>query len=159
MKYRNYMIYEVLCVIALFAFIIWVCATHKGGTKKSVDEIASPVCQAIAQDQMEKKTNMDASKAFGFDIDKTDGIVYYANDNVMDVSEMLIVKLADANDAEEFKAAIENRVSDRENLYKNYAPEQYALLEDSIIRTDGNIVFYCTAVNSDELYEAYKKAL
>ena len=72
---------------------------------------------------------------------------------------MLIVKLADANDAEEFKAAIENRVSDRENLYKNYAPEQYALLEDSIIRTDGNIVFYCTAVNSDELYEAYKKAL
>ena len=159
MKYKNYRILEALCVVALIAFIIWVCATHKGGTQKSVDEVAAPVCVAIAQDQMAKKTNLDASKAFGFDIDKTEGIVYYANDNVMDVSEMLIVKLNNAGDAAEFKTAIQNRVTDRENLYKNYAPEQYALLEDCIIRTDGNIVFYCTAVNSDELYEAYKKAL
>ena len=92
-------------------------------------------------------------------MDKTDGIVYYANDNVMDVSEMLIVKLNDSNDAGEFKTAIQNRVTDQENLYKNYAPEQYALLEDSVIKINGNIIFYCTAVNSDELYEAYKKAL
>ena len=56
-------------------------------------------------------------------------------------------------------SAAENRVTDRENLYKNYAPEQYALLEDSVIKINGNIVFYCTAVNSDALYEAYKKAL
>jgi len=158
-KYKNYMIYEVLCVVLLFCFIVWVCATHSGGTQKSADEVAAPVISSLRQDQMSKKTNADAGKAFGIDLDKTDGIVYYANDNVMDVSEMLIVKLNDSNDAGEFKTAIQNRVTDQENLYKNYAPEQYALLEDSVIKINGNIIFYCTAVNSDELYEAYKKAL
>lgn len=159
MKHKNYLIYEVLCVIALFVFIIWICATHSGGTDKSVDEVAAPVLNVLTQDQMARKTNADAAKAFGIDIDKTDGIVYYANDNVMDVTEMLIVKLNDPGDANELKEAIRNRVTDRENLYKNYAPEQYALLEDSVIKINGNIVFYCTAVNSDALYEAYKKAL
>ena len=159
MKYKNYLIYEVLCVIFLFVFIIWICATHSGGTQKSIEEVSAPVLSALGQDQMVKKTNADAGKAFDFDIEKTEGIVYYANDNVMDVSEMLIVKLNDSNDANEIKESIRNRVTDRENLYKNYAPEQYALLEDSVIKVNGNIIFYCTAVNSDELYEAYKKAL
>ncbi len=159
MKYKNYLIYEVLCVIALFFFIVWICATHSGGTEKSVDEVAAPVINVMTQDQMARKSNADASKAFGIDIDKTEGIVYYANDNVMDVTEMLIVKLNDSGDTGEFKEAIQNRVTDRKNLYKNYAPEQYALLEDSVIKINGNIVFYCTAVNSDALYEAYKKAL
>ena len=74
MKYKNYMIYEVLCVVLLFCFIVWVCATHSGGTQKSADEVAAPVISSLRQDQMSKKTNADAGKAFGIDLDKTDGI-------------------------------------------------------------------------------------
>lgn len=130
-----------------------------GGTRKSIEEVSAPVCLAMKDGQMNRKTNADAIKAFGIDLDKTEGVVYYANDSVMDVSEMLIVKLADPDDAQTVRDAVRNRVTDRENLYKNYAPDQYALLEDCIIKTSGNMVFYCTAVNADELYDAYKKAL
>ena len=108
---------------------------------------------------MSKQSNADAFKAFGIDFSTTEGTVYYANDSVMDVSEMLIVKLVSPDDAQEFKEAIVSRVTDRENMYKNYAPDQYALLQDCIIKTSGNTVFYCTAKNADELYEAYRKAL
>ena len=90
---------------------------------------------------------------------KTEGIAYYSNDSVMDVSELLIVKLNSADDASEFKTAITNRVTDLQNTYKNYAPDQYALLQDCTIKTSGNTVFYCTASNADELYDAFKKAL
>ncbi len=130
-----------------------------GGTRKSIEEVSAPVCLAMKDGQMNRKTNADAIKAFGIDLDKTEGVVYYANDSVMDVSEMLIVKLTDPDDAQTVRDAVRNRVADRENLYKNYAPDQYALLEDCIIKTSGNMVFYCTAVNADELYDAYKKAL
>ena len=159
MKQKNYLVPEILLVAALLVFIVWICIISSGGTRKSIDEVSAPVCLALEQDQMNKKTNSDAIKAFGIDLDKTEGLVYYANDSVMDVSEMLIVKLNDPDDAEGFRTAIQNRVTDRENLYKNYAPEQYALLQDCIIKTSGNMVFYCTAKNADELYETYKKAL
>lgn len=159
MKRKNYLIPELLLVAALLVFIVWICIVNSGGTRKSIEEVSAPVCLALTQDQMIRKTNADAIKAFGIDLDKTEGVVYYANDSVMDVSEMLIVKLVSPDDAQEFKEAIVSRVTDRENMYKNYAPDQYALLQDCIIKTSGNTVFYCTAKNADELYEAYRKAL
>ena len=159
MKYKNYLIPEILCVVFLLGFIVWMCILSSGGTQKNIDEVSAPVVSVLTQDQMTKKTNADASKAFGFDISKTEGIAYYSNDSVMDVSELLIVKLNSADDASEFKTAIRNRVTDLENTYKNYAPDQYALLQDCIIKTSGNTVFYCTAANADELYDAYKKSL
>ncbi len=108
---------------------------------------------------MDKKTNADAAKAFGFDLSKTDGLVYYENTDIMDVSELLVVKLKDAEDAEEFRTAVETYIANQKNLYKNYAPEQYALLEDSILEVSGNTLFYCTATNADALYDAFRKAL
>ncbi len=77
----------------------------------------------------------------------------------MDVSELLVVKLKDAEDAEEFRGAVETYIANQKNLYKNYAPEQYALLEDSILEVSGNTLFYCTATNADALYDAFRKAL
>lgn len=159
MKPKNYLVPELLLVAALLGFIVWICILNSGGTQKSIEEVSTPVCLVLTDGQMNKKTNADAIKTFGIDLDKTEGLVYYTNDSVMDVSEMLIVKLVSADDAQEFRTAIQNRVTDQENLYKNYAPDQYALLEDCIIKTSGNTVFYCTAKNADELYEAYKKAL
>lgn len=159
MRMRNYIICEILCVLALTGFIWFLCTTRAGGTQKSIDEVSSPVETCLAQDQMIKKTHADAYQAFGIDVSDTEGLSYFANENVMDVSEMLIIKLKDKDDAKAYKEAIETRIEERKNLYKDYAPEQYALLCDSIVNISGNTVFYCTAKNADELYEAYKKAL
>lgn len=159
MTNKKYLFYEIFCVAALIAFITVLCMMRSGGTEKDVEQVAAPVCKVMEQDQMVRKTNADAYKAFGFDLSKTEGIAYYANDNIMDVSEMLIIKLKDIDDAAEFKAAIESRVNDRRNLYKSYAPAQYSLLGNCIIETSGNTVFYCTAKNADKLYDAFKNAL
>ena len=158
-KDNKYLYSEIACVVVLLVFVIILCATRSGGTEKSIEQISSPVIKVLQKDQMTKKTNADAIKAFGFDLSKTEGIVYYENGNIMDVSEMLIIKLNDMEDAQEFKTAIKARVEERKNLYKSYAPEQYALLDDCIIESSGNTVFYCTATNSDELYDAFKDSL
>ncbi|MBR1761986.1 MAG: DUF4358 domain-containing protein [Eubacterium sp.] len=159
MTKKKYLIAEIICIIALLVFIIALCASRSGGTKKSIEQISSPVYSAMQKGQMTKKTNADAYKEFGFDISKTEGIAYYANDNIMDVSELLIIKLQDIDDAGEFKTAIKSRVNDRRNLYKSYAPEQYSLLGNCIIESSGNTVFYCTAKNADALYDAFRNAL
>ncbi|MBQ9531301.1 MAG: DUF4358 domain-containing protein [Eubacterium sp.] len=159
LKKNKYLYLEILCVIVLLIFIIVLCISRSGGTKKSIEEISSPVIKVLQDNQMSKKTNADAIKAFGFDLSKTDGIVYYENENIMEVSEMVIIKLKDSNDAQEFKTLIEKRVEERKNLYKSYAPEQYALLNDCIIESSSNAIFYCTAKNADKLFEIFKNSL
>lgn len=159
MSRKLYPLLEVLCVAALIAFITFLVLSRSGGTDKPVGDVAAPAVKLLEEGQMDKKTNADAAKAFGFDLSKTDGLVYYENSDIMDVSELLIVKLNDAEDAESFRAAVETYIANQKNLYKNYAPEQYALLEDSILDVSGNTLFYCTAKNADALYDAFRTAL
>ncbi len=159
MTRKKYVFLELLCVAALAAFIVLLCTYRSGGTQKEIGEVAAPVAKLAQEAEMSEKTNADIAKTFGIDAQLAEGMVYYANDNIMDVSEVLLVKLKDTGDASAVKALIEQRVADQKNLYKNYAPAQYALLGECIIEVSGNTVFYCTAKNADAIYEAYKKAL
>ena len=158
-KNNKYRIAEGICVVLLIVFIIFLFILNSGGTQKRVKEIAAPVLKAADISALQKKTAADAAKVFGFDTQKEEGILYYANDNIMDVSELLIIKLKDEADASEFKEAIETHVTNQKNLFKNYAPDQYALLKDSIIEVSGNTLFYCTSKDADAFYDAFKKAL
>lgn len=159
MSRKLYPLLEVLCVAALIAFITFLVLSRSGGTEKPVGDVASPVLATLEEGQMTEQSNADAAKAFGFDLSKAEGLVYYENEDIMDVSELLIVKLNDAEDAESFRTAVETYIANQKNLYKNYAPEQYALLEDSILDVSGNTLFYCTAKNADALYDAFRTAL
>ena len=44
-------------------------------------------------------------------------------------------------------------------LYKNYAPQQFALLENCIIDSNGNTLFYCTSKNAEKYYKEFKSNL
>ena len=158
-KLDKYSIAEIICAVALLVFIIVLMVSNAGGTKKSADEIAAPVIKVMDVSKMDKKSAAVTEKTFSFDRAKAEGIVYYTDDNVMNVSELLIVKLYDEADAEEVRAAVAKRVENQKNLFKNYAPDQYDLLKASIIEVSGNTVFYCTAKNADDVLKAFKKAL
>ena len=156
---NKYRIIEIVLVVLLIAFIVLLFISRSGGTKKRIKEISTPVIKAMDVSEMTRKTAADATKTFGFDTEKEEGILYYNNDNIMNCSELLIVKLKNPDDADEFTALIEDRVENQKNLFKNYAPDQYSLLKSSIIETSGNVVFYCTSPKADEVYAAFKKAL
>ena len=159
MSKLRYRIPEVLCVTALIAFIVLLIFSRSGGSEKPVDEIAAPVIKAMDEGQMTRQPKADAAGAFSIDLSQAEGLVYYANDDIMDVSECLILKLKDESDAESVQASIEAHIASQKNLYKNYAPEQYALLNDSLLEVSGNMIFYCTAKNADALYDAFRAAL
>ena len=159
MTKNKYLYLEIGCVAVLLLFIVLLFAAHSGGTQKRVKEIAAPVIQEMDVSEMKRKSAMDAAKVFGFETEKEEGILYYTNENIMDCSELLIIKLKDEKDAPAFKKLVEKRVEDQKNLFKNYAPEQYALLQKSVIEINGNTLFYCTAKNADAVYAAFKKAL
>ena len=158
-KLGKYRIIELACVGALIVFIICLIVSLSAGTEKSINEISASSVKYATESKMKKRSTNDAAKTFGFDAKNAEGMVYYCNDSIMDVSEILIVKLKNPSDAKKFEAAVKKRVENQENLFKNYAPEQYALLQNSIIETDGNTLFYCTAQNNKEIYNSFKKGL
>ena len=89
MSRKLYPLLEVLCVAALIAFITFRVLSRSGGTEKPVGDVASPVLATLDKGQMTEQSNADAAKAFGFDLSKAEGLVYYENEDIMDVSELL----------------------------------------------------------------------
>lgn len=156
---KKYGVREIICTAVLITFIVALLITQSGGTKKSLSEVSSAPLSTLGVKKMTEKTTAQAAQTFGFDADKTEECVYYSCDDIMNVSEILIVKVKDKNDIKDFEKSVGARVDAQENLFRNYAPSQYALLKSSVIKSSGNMLFYCTAKNSREVYQAYKKAL
>ncbi|MBQ6019055.1 MAG: DUF4358 domain-containing protein [Clostridia bacterium] len=156
---NQYRLYEWICVAALAVFVVLMLVFSSGGTGKSVRELTAPVTKLSEATPLVERTAPEAAAAFGFDLTLTEGVLYYENEDIMNVSEILIVKVNDKSDAPEIKQAVERRVKEQAELYKNYAPDQYSLLQKSIVEVKGNTVFYCTGTNAGDVYDAFKKAL
>ena len=129
-----YRILEIICVVLLLGFIVFLFLSSAGGTQKRVKEIAAPVTQAADISKMSKKTAADAAKVFGFDTEKEEGILYYANDNIMDVSELLIVKVKDEAEIEEKEALIEEtkvKLEELEEILNQKKAELVVIVADT----------------------------
>ncbi len=153
-----YRVLELLCVAALIAFIVALFLTRSGGTDKDLGDVSAPTISQLP-DGMEALSNAEAAKTFGLDLDKVESLAAFEDPDIMDVSELLLVKLNDEKDMPACREAVEKHIADQKNLYKSYAPEQYALLSDSVLETRGNLLFYATAQNADALYDAFRNAL
>ena len=156
MKFK---IREAVLAAVLVVFIAFLFHRSAGGTDKPLSEIAPPVLSVLGTEDMTEKTAVEAASVFGYDRETASETVYWENGSVMDVTELLIVKLSDASDGADMRSLIEKRVEEQKNLYRSYAPEQYALLEKCVIEVSGNVVFYCTADNAQQVYETFKKQL
>lgn len=159
MKGKTYLIIESVCVVGLLTFIAVLLAVRSGGTEKNVRELIAPVQKLSEVSAVTEQSFAAAVQTFQFDPDLAEGVLYYSNENIMDVSEVLIVKLNDRADAQTVRTCAEKRVADQSELFRDYAPDQYSLLQNSVIEISGNMVFYCTGANAAQVYEAFKKAL
>ena len=159
MKTTAYRIAELLCAAALIGFILFAAAAHTGGTQKTAKELEASFADALTAGGMARQTRRAAEDRFGLPPEKTAGVVYYANESVMDVSELLIVLVQDPAETAGIRQSILAHIEEQKALYRSYAPAQYALLENSVVAVSGNAVFYCTAENADELHDRFDRSL
>ena len=144
------------------ALIVVIIISMSGGSNstKTIDEVSPAVVAAFENDKSEKSPERVLKKNFGFNASDFDGVVLYSPISNMDAEELLIVKLADEEQADELIEAIETRVASQMNIYDGYAPEQYNLCQNAIIDQQGNYILYVVhenAVNIDSIFRAALK--
>ncbi len=77
--------------------------------------------------------------AFQMEEGDFDQAVYWAADSMMDVSELLIVKMENPETAE---AAVQAHLEGRLDSFRNYGTNQTDLLEHAILLQQGDYLFY-----------------
>ena len=79
---------------------------------------------------------------FGLDPDGCEGWLMYVSDDLMDVSELLIVKAGDDSVRARIEDAVAARLESQKESFRNYGTDQFEKLEHAIFWQRGSYLFY-----------------
>ena len=110
-------------------------------------------------DEMQKSDNLTVKKIFGLNASEYDGIFFYKGNGIMDVCELLVVKLKDDGQADDVEQAIRDRLDGQIQNFTNYGTDQIDLLKSSEIKIVGNYCFYAVSQKASKLTKIFSDHL
>ncbi|MBQ4365414.1 MAG: DUF4358 domain-containing protein [Clostridia bacterium] len=149
---------EAACVVVLLVFIL-VLSTQNKQSSADLQSVFDAVSGAVDVSALEDCAESRFKKEFGLDAQEFDDVRYLASDDVMEVRELLLVKLPQDNDGQALLDRIKARVNDKAELFAGYAPEQSGYLESYVLLQRSGYVLYVVSDTPDEAVRAFKKAL
>lgn len=155
---NRYRIFEIVCVIALVVFIAFMSVGSRY-SDKTAEEVAQTVTETFDVSELKKIDKNKIREDFGIEFYGIDSFVYYASDSVMNVDELMVIKLKRDIKPDEIIEKIEKRVSEKQVLFAGYAPAQSALLNNYILKEDSSLIFYAVGENAGKAYAEFKSSV
>lgn len=124
----------------------------------AVSDVASAVEGALAPEgQMMSLTDSDLSSLYGLDSSSVEGFVGKVPMMNVKATEYLVVK-AVSGKAETVKNGMLKRQADLDATWKQYLPEQYELVKNYKLVTNGDYVLFAVGENAQAAVDAFNSA-
>ena len=150
---------EILCVAVLLLFVLAMTGQKGRVSDASAADVGKAVSAAAGLAQLETRGGKAFQKEFGLDPQQFDGGYYAASDDVMEVRELLVVRLKDSAAATSLLEQLKQRVEQKIVLFEGYAAEQTALLKNYKLVQRGNFVLYTVCDAPSDAVRAFRAAL
>ena len=150
--------FEILCTVLLAVFIASMLAGN-AGSSKTAEQVFEPVIEQVDLEVLKVRDDKVLVKEFSFGAKDVENVIYISSDSVMEVRELLLVEVKSTEDVQKITELIRSRVESKKALFKNYAPEQSALLENYVLVKKGKFILYTVYDSPEKIVKAFKKAL
>ena len=132
------------------------------GSKEEAKEIDIPALWTSIEETVELPSMMeldDSTLKDVYGIDAADLESYVARIPMMNVhaTEFFIAKVKDGK-MDSVKEAIAKRQADLVTVWEQYLPEQYELVQNYKLETEGNYVLFCVCAQADEVVGLFHDA-
>ena len=132
------------------------------GSKEESKEIDIPALWTSIEETVELPSMMeldDTTLQDVYGIDAADLESYVARIPLMNVhaTEFFIAKVKDGK-MDTVKEAIAKRQADLVTVWEQYLPEQYELVQNYKLETEGNYVLFCVCAQADEVVGLFRDA-
>ena len=132
------------------------------GNKEEAKEIDIPALWTSIEETVELPSMMeldDTTLQDVYGIDAADLESYVARIPLMNVhaTEFFIAKVKDGK-MDTVKEAIAKRQADLVTVWEQYLPEQYELVQNYKLETEGNYVLFCVCAQADEVVGLFRDA-
>ena len=150
--------FEILCTVLLAVFIASMLAGNIGSSK-TAEQVFEPVMEQVDLEVLKVRDDKVLVKEFSFGEKDVENVIYISSDSIMEVRELLLVEVKSTEDVQKITELIRSRVESKKALFKNYAPEQSALLENYVLVKKGKFILYTVYDSPEKIVKAFKKAL
>lgn len=131
------------CVLILLLLIYLIAVNTQQNTR---DVKLSDVKKSVEKKCDMSEFSIDSSrklffKNYGLDLTQYEDAFYYASENVMDVNELLLIKVSDKNQLTDLEAAAASHIDRQIQTFHGYGTDQESLLKNAITFSKGNYFF------------------
>lgn len=148
---------QLVCVVLLAVFIFFSLSGEKEVTL-SAGEIAESITSVMDTENLISFDEVRLEEEFGFKADSFDSFLYMGNEDIMDVREILIIKLKDGADEKAVISAIEKRAEEKYNTFRDYDAVAADILESRVTQSKNGFIFYCAHSDSRQGAQAFLKS-
>ena len=146
----------IVIALALFA-----AAVLRGNGARSADfgEVSAKLGPLAAREALTAQDANGFQARLGISPAGCDDWLYYASDAVMEVSELLVARCADAAELDRLEAAARDRLDAQLEGFRGYGVDQTALLERAILWQRGGCLFFGVSEHADQWESAFLSCL
>lgn len=134
-------ILQYLIMAALLAFMI-IMLTRGSSKVVPIADIEAKMEAIPTVSELTKKDMNDAANVFGFDASVVNEGIYYRVDDIMNVNELLIVRVEDDDSQEALIDAVDRYLESKTESFDGYGTNQFGLLSNAVRTEKGQYVFF-----------------
>lgn len=149
---------QLICVVLLVVFIGFSLSQEKEITK-SATEIAQEITFVINTENLQSFDEARLTEQFGFNSDEFDSWAYYGSEDIMNVREILVIKLKEGADSQAVADIIDKRAEEKYNTFKDYDPTAASILDGRVIENKNGFIFYAADESAHAGLEAFLKSI
>ena len=156
---RNiFYILEILIMAALLVFMIIMLTAGKAKVVP-IEEIRAQMEEIPSVKELQKKDMSDAAKTFGIDPALLEEGLYYSVDDIMNVNELLIVRIEDDEGRQKVIDAVEKYLAEKTASFDGYGTNQFGLLSAAVTTEKGTYFFFGVSEDVLEWETQFLKAI
>lgn len=149
--------FAVLLVILILILPCFGCQTADQAALSQVEADLLATSQNL--NGMTKGDGKALKRYYGLNINDFQEVLIYVPANYMDVSEILVVKVADSAQLDLVETAMDTRNAIQQESFGGYGPDQVALLDNYELKIVGNTLFYCVSPDAATLKDTFVKSI
>ena len=97
-------------------------------------------------------------KLYDVEEDEVEEFLLYTAPTNIKADELAIIKVKKSESIENIKHNISKRVKKKGNSFKDYLPEEYYLIENHILTTKGNYIFFVISDKAEDIENAFNES-
>ncbi|NEZ44256.1 DUF4358 domain-containing protein [Paenibacillus alvei] len=155
---RNKRFFALLILVFAISAVVG-CASEQSDINFSAAKIEDQMKQSVKLDKLKKGDAHKLKKLYDLGTEQVeDFLVYTASSNVR-ADEIVVMKVKDESQIDNVKASIARRIDAQAVKFKDYRPDEYALLEKHVLKVKSHYVLFAVSADAEQIEKAFDEAL